>query len=164
LAIAQAREVALFLPLQQWLVGHAWACSGRIAEGLSLIRKGLGEVCLLAGLIDEARGHAARALGLTRELGQRLYEAYALRLLGQTLATEDAAGAEESYRSALVLAEEIGLRPLIAHRHLGLGKLYRHKGQHVQTREHLTTGSAMYRGMDMRFWLEKAETEMMERA
>jgi DNA-binding SARP family transcriptional activator/tetratricopeptide (TPR) repeat protein len=179
LAIAQAREVVLFLPLQQWLVGHAWACSGRIAEGLSLIRKGLeqleawemwlwvplvtihlGEICLLGGLIDEAREHAARALGLTRELGQRLYEAYALRLVGESLATEDAAGAEESYRSALVLAEELGLRPVIAHCHLGLGKLYGCTGRRDQAREHLTTATTMYRDMDMRHWLEQAEAEI----
>jgi len=29
-------------------------------------------------------------------------------------------------------------------------------------REHLTTATAMYREMDMRFWLEKAEAEMTE--
>jgi tetratricopeptide (TPR) repeat protein len=176
LAIAQAREVALFLPLQQWLVGHAWACSGRIAEGSSLIRTGLeqleawemwlwvplvtihlGEVCLLAGLVDDARGHAARAHGLARELGQRLYEAYALHLLGESLAPEDAVGAEEPYRSALALAEELGLRPLAAHCHLGLGKLYRRTGKHEQAHEHLTTAATMYRAMGMTYWLEKAQ-------
>src|SRR5262245_11653484 len=176
LALARAREVALFLPLQQWLVGHAWARSGRVAEGLSLIRTGLerievwelwlwvplvtihlGEVCLLAGLIDEAGGHAARALGLARELGQRLYEAYALHLLGESLAPEDAPAAEEHYRSALALAEELGLRPLVAHCHLGLGKLYRRADKHEQAREHLTTATTMYREMGMTYWLGEAE-------
>jgi hypothetical protein len=49
---------------------------------------------------------------------------------------------------------------LIAHCHLGLGKLYRCTGQREQAREHLTTATTMYREMDMRFWLEQAEAEI----
>jgi len=52
------------------------------------------------------------------------------------------------------------MRPLVAHCHLGLGKLCRRTGQREQAREHLTTATTMYREMDMRFWLEKAETEL----
>ncbi len=48
----------------------------------------------------------------------------------------------------------------MAHCHLGLGKLYRRTGKTDQAREHLITATTMYREMDMRFWLEKAETEM----
>ena len=55
------------------------------------------------------------------------------------------------------------MRPLVAHCHLGLGKLYRRTGKREQAHEHLTTATTMYREMDMRFWLEKAETEMKER-
>jgi hypothetical protein len=51
------------------------------------------------------------------------------------------------------------MRPLVAHCHLGLGKLYRRTGQREQGNEHLTTARAMYREMDMRFWLERAEAE-----
>jgi hypothetical protein len=53
--------------------------------------------------------------------------------------------------------------PLVAHCHLGLGKLYRRIGQGEQAYEHLTTSSTMYREMDMRFWLEQAEAEMRGR-
>ena len=49
------------------------------------------------------------------------------------------------------------MRPLVAHCHLGLGKLYRRTGDHAKAEEHLTTATAMYREMDMGFWLEKAE-------
>jgi hypothetical protein len=55
---------------------------------------------------------------------------------------------------------ELGMRPLVAHCHLHLGKLYRRTGQRDQVREHLTTATTMYREMDMRFWLEQAEAEM----
>ena len=65
--------------------------------------------------------------------------------------------AEESDRQALALATELGMRPLVAHCHLGLGKLYRRTGPREQAQEHLTTATTMYREMDMRFWLEQAE-------
>ena len=48
------------------------------------------------------------------------------------------------------------MRPLVAHCHLGLGKLYRRTGKREQACEHLTTATTMYREMDMRFWLEQA--------
>jgi hypothetical protein len=49
------------------------------------------------------------------------------------------------------------MRPLVAHCHLGLGTLYRRTGDHVKAHEHLMTASAMYREMDMGFWLEQVE-------
>jgi len=52
------------------------------------------------------------------------------------------------------------MRPLVAHCHLGLGKLYRCTGKREQAREHLTAATTMYREMDMTFWLEQAEAEM----
>lgn len=54
------------------------------------------------------------------------------------------------------------MRPLVAHCHLGLGKLSRRTGKGQQAQEHLTTAITMYREMDMRFWLEKAEAETKE--
>ena len=47
------------------------------------------------------------------------------------------------------------MRPLIAHCHLGLGKLYGRTGKREQAQEHLTTATAMYREMKMTHWLEK---------
>ena len=58
------------------------------------------------------------------------------------------------------LADELGMRPLVAHCHLGLGKLYRRTGKRQEAEEHLTTAAAMYREMDMRFWLDEAEAEL----
>ena len=54
------------------------------------------------------------------------------------------------------------MRPLIAHCHVGLGKLYRRIGNGQQAEEHLTTATAMMREMEMGLWLEKAETELKE--
>jgi len=49
--------------------------------------------------------------------------------------------------------------PLVAHCHAGLGRLYQRTTKREQAREHLTTATTMYREMDMRFWLERAEPE-----
>jgi hypothetical protein len=68
--------------------------------------------------------------------------------------------ADGHYHEALALAEELGMRPLVAHCHLGLGKLSRRTGKRQEAQEHLTTATTMYREMDMRFWLEKAEADL----
>jgi hypothetical protein len=64
------------------------------------------------------------------------------------------------YREALDLADELAMRPLVAHCHLGLGKLYRRTGSRELAQEHLTIATTMYREMEMWFWLEQAEAEM----
>jgi hypothetical protein len=68
--------------------------------------------------------------------------------------------AEQAYNGALAVAAELGMRPLAAHCHLDLGKLYRRTGKREQAREQLTTATAMYREMDMGFWVEQAEAEL----
>jgi hypothetical protein len=52
------------------------------------------------------------------------------------------------------------MRPLVAHCHLGLGKLYRRTGDGAKAQEHLTSATTMYRSMGMTFWLEKTDTEL----
>ena len=120
----------------------------------------MGEACLLADRFDDALEFAGRALTLARERGQRGYEGWGLRLLGEIASRPDAPDvptAEGHYRQALALADELGMRPLQAHCHLGLGKLYRRTGDRARAQEHLASAATMYREMDMRYWLEKAE-------
>jgi hypothetical protein len=52
------------------------------------------------------------------------------------------------------------MRPLMAHCHLGMGKLFHRTGDRAKAAEHLTISAAMYREMDAGFWLEKAEAEL----
>jgi hypothetical protein len=66
------------------------------------------------------------------------------------------------YRQALALAEELGLRPLQAHCHHGLGRLYGQTGQRQQTHTELSTAITMYRTMDMGFWLPQAEAALAQ--
>ena len=106
---------------------------------------------------------AERGLALASERGHRGIEAWARRLQGEIASchnTPDVASAEAHYGAAIAQASELGMRPLVAHCHLGLGKLYRRTSQREQAREHLTTATTMYREMDMRFWLEQAAAEI----
>lgn len=67
--------------------------------------------------------------------------------------------AESHYSAAMTLAAELEMRPLMAHCHFGLGRLYRQNDKHGLAQDHLTTAMAMYSEMGMSFWLEKAEAE-----
>src|SRR5262249_48975518 len=123
----------------------------------------LGEAHLLSGRRDHATAVAERALDLARRQKERGNEAWVLRLLGEIAAQADppdVKSAEEHYRQALALADELGMRPLVAHCHLGLGTLYRRTGDPSKAQEHLTTARTMYREMGMTFWLEKAEAAL----
>lgn len=127
----------------------------------SLMVVHLGEVCVLADQLEEAVAVARRALTLTRERGERGHEAYALRLCGEIAAYPDPPDVEAAaghYHQAMALATEFGMRPLVAHCHHGLGRLSSRTGEHAKAEQHLATAAAMYREMDMGYWLEKAET------
>jgi len=83
-----------------------------------------------------------------------------LRLLGDIAAHRDPPEVEEaeaSYRQALALAEELGMRPLQAHCHRGLGTLYAATGQREQARTDLSAAIDLYQAMEMTFWLPEAE-------
>jgi hypothetical protein len=106
--------------------------------------------------MDEALHWAHEALALSSELQQRGTQSWALRLLGEIASYRDPPEietAEEHYLQGLALAAECDMRPLIAHCHLGLAKLYDRAGKHEPAKEHLTTSIAMYREMDMAYWL-----------
>src|SRR5262249_16638898 len=128
--------------------------------GLVLLWAGM--TYLSVGRLDEAATHAREALALARRTGSRAIEAQALCLMSDVPSTARADHAEGSYREALKLAIELGMRPLIAHCHLGLGKLSRRTGKREQAQEHLTTATTMYRQMGMTYWLEKAEVELAQ--
>ena len=125
----------------------------------------LGEAYLLAGRLDEAYTQAQHALEFSRAHQERGHEAYALRLLGEIHARHDppeVEPAETHYRQALTLAEELGMRPLQAHCHLGLGTLYTRTGQREQARAELSMAIGLYRAMDMHFWLPQAEAALAQ--
>jgi len=178
LAPAQA-GVPLYLPWVLSRLGYAYARAGRPEEGLPRLVKGadllsgsdrnahelclLGEAYLLAGDPAGARATAERALTQSRRRTEHGNEAWALWLLGEEASHRDPAEPAEataSYTAALTAAEKAGMRLLVAHCHLGRGKLYRRTGKREQAQEHLATATTMYREMGMTYWLEQAEAEL----
>jgi tetratricopeptide (TPR) repeat protein len=135
------------------------------ARGLVSVLGGLycrlGQAALVLGRLDEARHLSECAIeSSSRQPG---YAAYAQHLLGDVATHPDSFDAEHGevhYRNALALAEPRGMRPLVAHCHLGLGKLHRRAENAEQAQEHLTTAIAMYREMGMTYWPEQAEAEL----
>jgi len=125
----------------------------------------LGEAQLLAGRLEDAHALAQDALAHAREYQERSNQAYALRLLGDIAARReppDTAQAAAHYQQALALAEELGMRPLQAHCHRGLGTLYLKTGQQEQAQAELSTAIALYRAMDMTFWLPETEAALAQ--
>ena len=125
----------------------------------------LSEAYLLAGRLEDARQRAAQALDLARQYQQRGNQAWALWLLGESTARQASPEVEPAaghYRQALALAEELGMRPLQAHCHRGLGTLYARQGQREQARAALATAIDLYRDMEMTFWLPQAEAALAQ--
>jgi class 3 adenylate cyclase/tetratricopeptide (TPR) repeat protein len=181
LAIGRDMNIGFWFPVLAGSLGYAYALSGRVREGLALIDEALShgerrmriarglwlsflsEATLLAGRPGEALAAAERGLAWSRERHQRGYEARNLRALAEATAqgtTPDLALADRLCREAAALAEELGMRPLLARCHLDLGKLARRAGQHQRAQEHLTTATTMLREMSMHLWLEQAEAEL----
>jgi class 3 adenylate cyclase/tetratricopeptide (TPR) repeat protein len=173
----RATSVNIVLPAAASILGLTYSIAGRNVEAIPLLEEAvacsrwswihsqplvsLGEGYLLAGRRDAAESQAIHALELAQARGERGIEAWALRLLGETTAQSDAAQprAEGSYREALTLANELGMRPLGAHCHADLAKLYERTGKRQEAQEYLATATTMYREMGMTYWLEKATKE-----
>src|SRR5262250_638720 len=184
-AVSRAGNVGFMLP--QSVANSAWALAqlGEASEGLSQLREGeqllerqaargnvgflggrckrLGRAALVLGRLDDAQRLGDRAVESSRR--QPGTAAGALHLLGD-IATHpdrfDAERGETHYRQALALAEPRGMRPLVAHCHLGFGRLCARTGKREQAREYLTTATTMYREMDMPFWLQEAESHVRD--
>jgi tetratricopeptide (TPR) repeat protein len=185
-AVGLSRDADLpaYFPMMASALGAAYTLGGRVAAAVPLLTKAmeqtiametvvlqvscslpLGEAQVLAGRLEEAQALAERTLALTRARQQRGNQAYALRLLGEIAARRDppeSNQAEAHYRQALALADELSMRPLAAHCHLGLGTLYAASGQREQARAILSNAIALYRAMDMTFWLPQAEAALAQ--
>jgi tetratricopeptide (TPR) repeat protein len=184
LALCRTSGIRNILPQIVACLGYAYALQGHLAEGRALLEEAiresfrmggtlglatriawLSEVCRLAGCGEEAWQHARQALDLARQRKARGEEAHALHQLGTVHAhanPPDAAQAETHYHQALALAEELGMRPLVAHCHLGLGRLYGQPGRGAQARAALAAAIDLYRDMEMTFWLPQAEAALAQ--
>jgi tetratricopeptide (TPR) repeat protein len=157
-------------------VGEANEALTRLREGEELLERqaargivdqhgadyhSLGLAGLLLGRLDEARSMGDRAVKYSPS--HPGFAANARHLLGD-IATHpdrfDAESGEGHYKAALALAEPRGMRPLVAHCHLGLGRLSWRTGKRQEAQGHLGIATTMYREMNMPYWLEPAEAEL----
>jgi class 3 adenylate cyclase/tetratricopeptide (TPR) repeat protein len=182
--ICQDADLPAYFLLMSAALGAAYTLDGRIADAIPLLtqameqmaapepvafqalcRLSLGEAHALAGRLEEAHALAERALAFAHEHQERSNQAYALRLLGEIAAHRDPPEVEQAeafYRQALALADELGMRPLLAHCHFGLGILYNRIGCPEQTYAELSAAIELYRAMEMTFWLERAEAVLTD--
>jgi tetratricopeptide (TPR) repeat protein len=182
--ICQDAELPFFSPVMAAALGEAYTLAGRIADAVSLLTQAmeqtiatdmvrwqalyglpLGEAQVLAGRFEEAHALAERSLAHAREHQERGHQAYALRLLGDVAARREPPErdqAEADYRQALALANELGMRPLIAHCHRGLGRLYGQMSRVEEACAELSAAIALYRAMEMTFWLPQAEATLAQ--
>jgi len=160
--------------------GYVCALSGRVADGLSLMEAsvvgeasisamGLGlavrlsrlaEAYQMAERTNEAAERARSALDIARKHKERANEAVAFRVLADIIARGDQFDAQtalQHYEASLTLARQIGMRPLIAHLHAGLGTLYGRAGNREVAVEQVGIAATMYRELGMSGWLERLE-------
>jgi tetratricopeptide (TPR) repeat protein len=184
MGLCQDWHILLSVPVQAAALGLAYALDGRVAAGLALAEHGveqavavcrprilafaviqLSEAYVLAGRLEEARQRAEQALALAHQYQLRGNQAWALWLLGESTARQASPEGEPAgghYLQALALAEELGMRPLQAHCHRGLGTLYARLGQWEQARPELCAALDLYRAMAMTFWLPQVEATLAQ--
>ena len=160
-------------------LGCAYALSGRLAEAIPLFEQSEqqsiligrkagqalrltwhGQTSLMSGDNKKASQFANRALELALQAKERGYQAWVLKLLGDIALRKDSPEPEQPekcYDRALGLAKELGMRPLEAHCHLGLGSLYVATDKRERAHAEFSTAKDLYNGMDMTFWLMRAE-------
>jgi tetratricopeptide (TPR) repeat protein len=184
LALCRATGNRAWSKLMVLGLGRAYALTGRVAESFGLLEEEiresfptgmlhgpclraawLSELCLLVGRRDEALQHARQAFDLARQQKARGDEALARRALGTVYAhadPPDVSRAEALYLEALALAEQLGMRPTVAHCHVDLGTLYLACDREDDAHAELSAAVEMYRAMDMTFWLPQAEAALAE--
>jgi tetratricopeptide (TPR) repeat protein len=184
MGLCQDADLPFYFPRMAAALGGVYTLGGRVTDAVPLLtqameqtiakemggfqvlcRLSLGEAQVLAGRLEEAHALAEHTLALAREQQERGHEAYALHLLGEVAARREPPERDQAsdyYRQALALAEELGMRPLQAHCHRGLGMLYGTLGQQEQARRELSIAIELYRTMAMTFWLPQAEAALAQ--
>jgi len=163
LDLCRRGEFALMTPIIGRILGEAYALAGRCDEGTAQVERsvetltamryipalpsawaGLGEVHLVAGRPSDALAASARAAELSEQHGQFATHAAVLRLIGDIHAAKtplEASASEDAYRRALALGGRLGLRPLLARCHLGLGQLWAKVGAVDRARSELSAAT-----------------------
>jgi tetratricopeptide (TPR) repeat protein len=180
LRICEEAEIRV-LTTHAWShLGFAYALCGRTAEALPLLEmsdsrsavigrkagKSLrtcwhGHVRLLSGDVGKSAELAAQALELAIEGKERGNEAWALKLIADVdLRNKELDNGEKHYCQAMSVANELGMKPLEAHCHAGLSRLFREGGYSERAELETSAAAVLYRQMEMGFWLEHTQPEL----
>ncbi len=162
-----------------WALGHAYNLTNRESEAAPMLERAwdmaesggfmhFGVVCLmhladaysLMAQNEKASDSIDRALSVTRDGGFRAREAWALYMRAKMhgrLPETDNLATELAHQAALVLADQLGMRPLAAHCHLEMARLYQLMDRDSEANAELSQATELYRQMDMQFYLRQTE-------
>ena len=178
LTTCRVSNILVYIPFVSSRLGFAYTNAGRVVEGLPFLEQGvedsasagrlaflslstawLSEGHLLLGHLEKADILAERALKIAKQHKEHAHEAWALKLLGDVALGHNPVKtqlAESYYRHAFAVSLELGMRPLEAHCHAGLGKVFAAVGAAEQARVEMAAAIDLYRSMEMNVWLERA--------
>ena len=121
----------------------------------------LADAYSLTGQDARARETIERALEISRNAGYRALEARALYFSGKIIARgPESAAAQQAYQAAFAIALKLGMRPLAADCHFGMGQSHQRVGRLAEARAEFSRATGLYRKMGMQFYLKKAEVEL----
>ncbi len=178
--LCQDSNIRVLVPQINAYWGFARALSGNVTEALPMLETAAqqaasigrtggqslrvswqGECYLLSGRIAEAQALANQALELAGRHMEQGHGAWALKLLGDSglsQVPQPSRDSESSYVRALTIARDLGMQPLQAHCHFGLGRLYCKMHRPREADAEFNQAKELYQAMGMNFWLPKVDT------
>jgi class 3 adenylate cyclase/tetratricopeptide (TPR) repeat protein len=182
LVVERVAAIPVLFPFIAAPLGAAYTLAGRVGEALRLLEEAakratamrlaagqavrltwLGEAHLAAARPDDAARAVERARELAHTHKERGALAYVLRLAGELAARRDppaVEAAEATYREALTIASELGMRPLEARVRLGLGALLLGCGRRAEADVLLSSAAEALEAMGMPTWLGRARAAL----
>jgi DNA-binding SARP family transcriptional activator len=182
LRLCEEWHMGLLYSLLAGGLGYAYAITGQVEEGVSMMQRAvrqreslrgaypgpqgayvltrLAEGLILAQRLADAAAFADRAANLARTYDNRIDEAWALRLYGDLAAQQDPLDVENVqslYDRSRRIAAAQQMAPFVAHCDLRIGKLHLRSHEHVKSRTALRRARNVFARLDMPFWARQAD-------
>ena len=169
--------VFLMIGMGHYLLGDLEATRNHLQKALKMIEgtgfslgmsscyRFLSMVHLDSGEFESAQSCAEKALKLTQENKEKVYEGNSWTIFGRILGKKEPNRineAEEHILKGIKILEESKIQPYVSTGYLYLGELYTDMGQREKALENLNKAEKMFREMGMDYWLAKTR-EIMER-
>jgi tetratricopeptide (TPR) repeat protein len=170
-------KVQFLYPYTAGSLGYAYLVADEPMRALAVVEEGtkpgnleggvwtvhpltvLGDTYRAVGDFALAAETLSNALSLAEEGEERGFESWAMLVMARISFDAGLYGeAEKRYRLTLEQASTLSMRPLVAHCHEGLGRLYLRTRRNEEAHTELAAALEMFRSMNMGFWLQKAES------